>query len=130
LIEEDLDKGWKQHFPTYHFENRDIAIEEYKVSAKSLEAEERVFLNASNITLVASAALGSLLVGSSERLMKTFSGIVSEWMISLLLLALVVSFSYITIRYFADRQRAIVFSGRKIIILRRMLGLSYGRVQL
>jgi penicillin-binding protein 1A len=51
-------------------------------------------------------------------------------MISLLLLALVVSFSYITIRYFADRQRAIVFSGRKIIILRRMLGLSYGRVQL
>jgi penicillin-binding protein 1A len=94
LIEEDLDKGWKQHFPTYHFENRDIAIEEYKVSAKSLEAEERVFLNASNITLVASAALGSLLVGSSERLMKTFSGIVSEWMISLLLLALVVSFSY------------------------------------
>jgi len=54
LIEEDYKKGWRQHFPTYHFDDRDIALEEYKVAAKNLESEERVFLNASNVTLVTS----------------------------------------------------------------------------
>lgn len=130
MIEDDFDKGWKQHFPTYHFAERDIAIEEYKVAAKSLEAEERVFLNASNITLVASAAIGSVLVGSSERLTTSFSDFFPAWVVSSLLLIIVLSFSFISLKYFADRQRAIIFAGRKVIVLRRMLGLSYGQVQL
>lgn len=130
MIKEDYKQGWRQHFPTYHFDSRDIAIEEYKVSAKHLESEERVFLNASNMTLVSSAALGSLLVGSSSKLITVFNGIIPPYIISLILLLIILSFSFISIKYFADRQRAIVFAGRKIIILRRMLGLSYGNIQL
>jgi penicillin-binding protein 1A len=130
LIEEDYKKGWRQHFPTYHFENRDIALEEYKVSAKNLESEERVFLNASNVTLVSSAALGSLLVGSSSQLITVFNGVIPPYIISLILLSIIISFSFISLKYFSDRQRAIVFAGRKVIILRRMLGLSYGNIQL
>ncbi len=130
MIEEDYKQGWRQHFPTYDFDNRDIALEEYKVSAKNLESEERVFLNASNVTLVSSAALGSLLVGSSSQLISVFSGIIPSYIISLILLSIIIGFSFISLKYFSDRQRAIVFSGRKVIILRRMLGLSYGNVQL
>lgn len=130
MIEEDYKKGWRQHFPTYHFDDRDIALEEYKVAAKNLESEERVFLNASNVTLVASAALGSLLVGSSGQLIAVFSGIVPPYVISLILLSIIISFSFISLKYFSDRQRAIVFAARKVIILRRMLGLSYGNIQL
>jgi penicillin-binding protein 1A len=130
LIEEDYKKGWRQHFPTYHFVDRDIAIEEYKVGAKSLESEERVFLNASNVTLVSSAALGSLLVGSSSKLIDIFDGVIPPYIISLILLSIIISFSFISLKYFSDRQRAIIFAGRKVIILRRMLGLSYGNIQL
>ncbi len=130
LIEEDYKDGWRQHFPTYDFKHRDIALEEYRVAAKSLEAEERVFLNASNITLVSAAALGSLVIGSSGKLMSVFEGIIPSSVISLLLLSLVFGFSFISLKYFSDRQRAITFAGRKVIILRRMLGLSYGEVQL
>ncbi|MFQ6372504.1 biosynthetic peptidoglycan transglycosylase [Shewanella sp. YIC-542] len=130
MIEEDYKQGWRQHFPTYHFDDRDIALEEYKVSAKNLESEERVFLNASNVTLVSSAALGSLLVGSSSQLISVFSGVIPPYIISLILLSIIIGFSFISLKYFSDRQRAIVFSGRKVIILRRMLGLSYGNVQL
>ena len=36
LIDEDYKTGWRQHFPTYEFEDRDIAIEEYKKTAKDL----------------------------------------------------------------------------------------------
>lgn len=130
MIEEDYKKGWRQHFPTYHFDNRDIALEEYKVAAKNLESEERVFLNASNVSLVSSAALGSLLVGSSDRLVSVFEDIIPPYVISIILLLIILGFSFVTLKYFSDRQRSIVFSGRKVIILRRMLGLSYGRVQL
>jgi len=130
LIEEDYKEGWRQHFPTYDFDERDIALEEYKVAAKSLESEERVFLNASNVTLVSSAALGSLLVGSSSKLIDVFNGVIPSYIISLILLSIIISFSFISLKYFSDRQRAIIFAGRKVIILRRMLGLSYGNIQL
>jgi len=130
LIDEDYKQGWRQHFPTYSFDHRDIALEEYKVAAKSLESEERVFLNASNITLVTSAALGSLVIGSSEKLNTVFAGVIPSFIISIMLLTIVLCFSFINLKYFSDRQRAIVFAGRKVIILRRMLGLSYGQIQL
>lgn len=130
MIEEDYKQGWRQHFPTYRFDERDIALEEYKFSANNLESEERVFLNASNFALVSSAALGSLLVGSSERLISVLDGVIPAYIISIILLSIIVGFTFITLKYFSDRQRAIIFAARKVIILRRMLGLSYGKIQL
>lgn len=125
-----IDNNWKQHFPTYKFSDRDIAIEEYIVSAKALESEERVFLNASNITMVASATFGSLAVSSSEKLSNSLSTVLPSFAIPIVLIIMVSLFSIVTIKYFADRQKSITFASRKIVILRRMLGLSYGRIQL
>lgn len=125
-----IDNNWKQHFPTYKFSDRDIAIEEYIVSAKALESEERVFLNASNITMVASATFGSLAVSSSEKLSNSLSTVLPSFAIPIVLIIMVSLFSIVTIKYFSDRQKAITFASRKIVILRRMLGLSYGRIQL
>jgi len=53
VIDDNFDLGWRQHFPTYNFKNRDIAIEEYKTASQSLEAEKRIVLNATNLTLLA-----------------------------------------------------------------------------
>lgn len=39
-------------------------------------------------------------------------------------------FTSITLKYFADRQKSILFATRKVIILRRMLGITYGTIQL
>lgn len=130
MIEEEIDNVWKQHYPSYHFKERDIALEEYKVVAKTLEAEERVFLNASNITLVAAAALGSLVIGSSEKISNLFGNITPTYVVFSLFIFATVVFSIVTLKYFADRQRSIVFAARKVIVLRRMLGLSYGHIQL
>lgn len=130
MISEDYEHSWSQHFPTYTFEKRDIALEEYRVAAKNVESEERIFLNASNITLIASAGLGSLIMASfsnssfANQHIFPFSAIIG------LFLFLTVAFSIVTIRYFADRQKSIVFAARKVIVLRRMLGLGYGGVQL
>lgn len=130
MISEDLEHGWQQHFPTYHFDDRDIAIEEYKTAAKNLEAEERVFLNASNIAVIASAGLGSLAVGSLDKLTERFTNIVPPTLTLAILVILTGGFSLVALRYFADRQKAVVFAARKVIVLRRMLGLNYGTIQL
>lgn len=132
MIHDDKKEDWKQHFPTYNFpeKNRDIVLAEYTVAAKALESEERVFINASNITLVAAATLGSLAVSSTEDLSKILNSVLPSFSIPLVLLIITSLFSLVSIRYFADRQKAITFASRKVVTLRRMLGLSYGRIQL
>lgn len=62
--------------------------------------------------------------------MAIFSDIIPSCIILLTLLSIIIGFSFISLKYFSDRQRAIIFAGRKVIILRRMLGLSYGNIQL
>lgn len=122
--------SWKQHFPTYHFKDRDVALEEYKFATKTLEAEERVFLNAANLSVVVGAALGSLALGSLDKLVSEFAPIVPAATILAFVLLLAAGFGVLSLRYFADRQKAVVFAARKVIVLRRMLGMSYGSLQL
>lgn len=127
---QNQEPGWQQHFPTYQFKKRDIALEEYKFATKTLEAEERVFLNAVNISVVVGAALGSLALGSLEKLTAAFAPVIPQIATIALVLLLTSGFAFISLRYFADRQKAVVFAARKVIVLRRMLGMSYGRIQL
>lgn len=126
----DGEPVWRQHFPTYHFKDRDIALEEYRLTAKTLESDERVFLNAANISIVIGAAFGSLALGNLSSLTSSLAPYVPELATLLVIMLVSVATGIIFLRYFADRQKAIVFAGRKLIVLRRMLGMSYGRLQL
>lgn len=130
MIDDDQETGWRQHFPTYAFKERDVALEEYKAAAKNLESEERVFLNASNIAVIVAAGLGSLAVGSLDKLTVQFKPQIPPGLTIGILLFLIAGLSIVALRYFADRQKAIVFAARKVIVLRRMMGLSYGTIQL
>jgi penicillin-binding protein 1A len=122
--------SWKQHFPTYHFTNDEIALEEYRFATKTLEAEERVFLNAANLAIIVGAAVGSLVLGSVERLSTAFAPVLPAPATLIFVLLFTCAFSVLALRYFADRQKAVVFAARKVIVLRRMLGMSYGSLQL
>lgn len=121
---------WKQHFPTYHFSDRDVALEEYRFATKALESEERVFLNAANLSVLVAAALGSLVLGTLERVIAALSPAVPAIGVFPILALLVYGFSILSLRYFADRHKSVVYAARKVIVLRRMLGLSYGSFQL
>jgi penicillin-binding protein 1A len=130
MIHVNDQSGWKQHFPTYNFKERDVALEEYRFAIKTLEAEERVFLNAANLSVVIGAALGSLVLGTLERLATAFVPVIPYTLTLLLVLGFAVAFAVLSLRYFADRQKAVCFAARKVIVLRRMLGMSYGSLQL
>lgn len=123
-------KDWKQHFPTYSFSDRDVALEEYRFATKILEAEERVFLNAVNLSVVVAAAFGSLVLGTLQRVVEALSPAIPLMAALAILVVLIYGFSTLSLRYFADRHKAVVFATRKVIVLRRMLGLSYGNLQL
>ena len=126
----DDEVEWRQHFPTYHFEDRDIALEEYRSTSKTLEAEERVFLNAANISIVVGAAFGSLALGKLKDVTSALSPQVPEQVTLAIILLVAMGAGALFLRHFANRQKAIVFAARKVIVLRRMLGMSYGRLQL
>lgn len=126
----DDEAAWRQHFPTYHFEDRDVVLEEYRSTSKTLEAEERVFLNAANISIVIGAAFGSLALGKLKDVTSALSQQVPEQVTLAIILLVAMVAGVLFLRHFADRQKAIVFAARKVIVLRRMLGMSYGRLQL
>jgi penicillin-binding protein 1A len=126
----DDETEWLQHFPTYHFKDRDIALEEYRSTSKTLEAEERVFLNAANISIIIGAAFGSLALGKLKDVTSALSPPVPEPVTLTIILLVAMISSGLFLRHFANRQKAIVFAARKVIVLRRMLGMSYGRLQL
>lgn len=89
-----------------------------------------MFLNAVNLCVVVGAAVGSLLLGSIEKLSTALSPVVPASATLVFILLGTYFFAFVTVRYFADRQRAVVFAARKVIVLRRMLGVSYGSLQL
>jgi len=123
-------QDWRQHFPTYYFKDRDVALEEYKFATKVLEAEERLFTNAANIALIVAAALGSVVLGSLDKLKFSLVPAVGPDLAICIIIAIAAGFSSLTIRHFADRQKSVVFAARKVIVLRRMLGMSYGNLRL
>lgn len=122
--------AWRQHYPTYDFKDPAIALEEYRSTSKTLEAEERVFLNAANVSIVIGAAFGSLALGKLKDVTSAFSPQVPEQITLAVILLVAMIAGVLFLQHFASRQKAIVFASRKVIVLRRMLGMSYGRLQL
>lgn len=122
--------SWRQHYPTYSFEHRDIAIEEYRSAAASVNSEERLFIQSVNVAVVVAAGLGSLGIGGLRHIIELFSPYLAPEVVVGALLVILMSFSATTLRHFANRQRELLFAKRKVVVLRRMLGLDYGNLQL
>lgn len=123
-----MSKDWQQYFPTYHFnesKNRDIALEEYKACCKILESEERIFDNLIKYIIAFWTILISLITGLNDKILTFFKNYESSY-IYWTMLGLVFLFFLIMSKNFAEKQKSIVFAKRKIVVLRRMLGLDYG----
>ncbi len=120
---EQEESSWRQHYPTYTFHNRDIAVEEYRSAAASVNSEERLFIQSVNVAVVVSAGLGSLGIGGLSHIIDVFAPYLAPETVVGTLLILLMTFSVTTLRHFAGRQRDLLFAKRKVVVLRRMLGL-------
>jgi penicillin-binding protein 1A len=79
---------------------------------------------------VVGTALGSLALGALDRLTIAFEGALPAYATTSLVLIAALAFGGLSMRYFADRRKAACYGARKVIVLRRMLGMSFGSLQL
>lgn len=119
---------WQQFYPTHSFRDRDILLKEYESASNNVLSQERIFQSAANILLVVVTILGSVAAAYTQ-IQPTFEKAISNESMSIALL-LIISFVWLTVRYFAQRQKSITFDSRKLVVLRSMLGLDYGTQQL
>lgn len=129
-MEKEHSTRWQQHYPTYTYAERDIVLSEYESASRSVETEERIFLNSTNLILVLLTAVGTIGIGSIDKISKLDQLPVSNYVILMAAIIIFLISPFLALKYFAERQKSILFSKRKIVILRSMLGLNYGNLQL
>lgn len=130
-MSDEAGREWDQYFPTYRFKERDIAIAEYESASRILEQEGKLLIQAGNVAVIVGAAIGSLVIGGSlDRLIGILSDSFLPWHVYVGVILFVCVISIVVCLYFAERQKSVVFAARKVIVLRRMLGLSYGSLRL
>lgn len=115
----------ERSFPNHTLE-RDIGLAEYSSAAIRLESEESAFSWATHIaTLVASGVVYiALKLGVGDVGLDLSPKVLVEVKGVFLLLVLLVSLAAIGRFSYLTKKR--VFAARKVIVLRRMLGVSYG----
>lgn len=122
-----------QHFPTYKFkagEGRDIVLAEYQSASQILAAEEKIFTLAGSLVMVIISVSTTFFIGDYTSVVENLQSISHR--VSLLLIAfcfLMLATDTLVV-YLTSRIRAVVYAARKIVVLRGMLDLDYGRTHM
>jgi penicillin-binding protein 1A len=118
----------QQYFPTYRIpaDKIEVALKEYDLSAQALTADQRSISLATGLAVLGISFSGTLL-GSDNGLRALKSALEEVGHIGELgLAALVIAIALVVVRYFAELQRNATYAARKIVVLRRLLGVDYG----
>ncbi|WP_157084442.1 hypothetical protein [Sediminimonas qiaohouensis] len=103
-----------------------IALAEYELATKKVDAEEKAFLWAANTTSLLAPAIWFF--GYRLHVDWTTNGVQSDALPVITTAFIVFStfFSIMSIKHVAISRRNRVFAERKIVLLRRSMGVSYG----
>ena len=124
----------QQYLHLYSIDDKsEIGLREYDLSAKALEADQRSLTAAAGIALffagTATTLIGASFGNSSAhtqiKIVLASFGTSFELAFSLMVFAA----TALAIRYFALLQQSATYAARKIIVLRRLLGIDYGHIE-
>jgi len=120
----------QRYFPNYLLqpERSDIGLREYDLAAKALEADNRSLTAASGIALFVGGVFATLIGSRDIKALKALtadSGFVGLGTLACTLIVVAVLLTH----YFALLQRSAVHASRKIVVLRRLLGIDYGNIE-
>lgn len=118
---------FQQYYPTYNYENRDVVLKEFENSLAIANGQERLYSQLASVFLAALSFGGSSLFGMLNK-KDAFYQYPMAYMIIIYAFILFISLSILT--YFIELQKSIVINSRKVVTLRRILGLDYGTLQL
>lgn len=118
----------QQYFPTYRVpaDKVEITLREYDLSAQALTADQKSISVATGLAVIGIGFSGTLL--GSDNGLGTLKDTLEDIgrLGELLLFLIVLGISLVVVRYFAELQRSATHAARKIIVLRRLLGVNYG----
>ena len=116
----------ERHFPTYRLGRAEIALKEYEFSAQLAANEERLFSNTSTIIALFAGVFASLTWGGLNRLFSGLSDAENRLFVANGICVAALALSYVAFSHLGNLRRSYVYASRKVIILRRMMGQSYG----
>lgn len=120
--------GFQQYYPTYNYKERDVVLAEFEEAQKIANTQSKLYGQLANF-LIAFVTVGiTLLLKTSEKSTNQAILIVKDNVIFFDIFLGIIGL--VILRYFIELQRTIVINSRKVITLRRMLGLDYGYLQL
>lgn len=114
-----------QDYLSYSFKNdhRDIVLKEYESAERLANSQSKLFQQFAGV-------LGGIVTLLTPTLIQfttsTSYSIVEEYVI----ISIIFSLSVLTLLYFVELQKTLIFNARKVVVLRKMLGLDYGSLLL
>jgi len=120
----------QQYFPTYQIpDESEIVLKEYDLSAQSLAADQRGISVAAGVLVIIAGSITTI-VGSDngEAYLGKMVGSATAQTEILTYLA-IFGLACLAIRYLSELQKSATHGARKIVILRRLLGLDYGNME-
>jgi penicillin-binding protein 1A len=120
----------QRYFPTYRMGADGIALAEYQAAADRTKSDERSLAVVNGLVVVSLVPIAS----TAAPILQNALAIGAEQGFSFLNLAVVLLLllfaTLVLMSYLCQLRRSYVFSARKVIVLRRLLGLSYGETTL
>lgn len=119
----------QQYFPTYRLTpGNEIGVKEYEQATKALDANQKSLNVAAGIAVFAGGLVATLLSSTEPTHLKDYAERAGAegFYVSL---SIIILAGLLLIHYFAHLQRAATYAARKIIVLRRLLGLDYGHIE-
>ncbi len=115
----------EQYYPTYTFDEnkRDVVLIEFEEAQKIANGQTKVYAQLTNIIIAGATILISIITSESKQIEFLKEN-------ELVFGSLTLIFGAILLRYFVDIQKQITINARKVVTLRTMLGLNYGKIRL
>lgn len=115
----------QRYFPNHHLE-KEIGIAEYELASKRLSNQDKAVTWTSSVMSLVATILGFLAFRISEPSRFFQSAGIDDKDHKLFFLFFILSISLFSIFHISNLLKSQTFSERKIIVIRRMLGVSYG----
>ena len=119
---------FQQYYPTYNYKDRDVVLAEFEEAQRIANTQSKLYSQLANF-FIAFVTVGiTLFLRTSDTPANQIITLVTKNVLFLDVFLGVIAL--VILRYFIELQRTIVINSRKVITLRRMLGLDYGHLQL
>ena len=117
---------WQQYYPTYKLGHPEIAVAEYEAASVRTKDDENTLAIANGILVAALVPTLPIVAPYIEAFLVAPSTAIDKTKNLAIFLLAALFVSVVLCAYIGQLRRSYVFSARKVIVLRRMLGQSYG----